>query len=229
MMKRSLIIVITVVVVVSIIAGSTYFYTSGDHFKKSQFVNVSGSSSTYYVNPFNNSTSTPFVVNFTLNNYSGGPIAFIPSIGVNSSVTNVSQSSDIWNLTTTTHNSSLATPYWSVFYLNVLVTPDTSNPGYGNFNYFQPQTGSTGIGIAVILWNQSSGDNLSVLMSSINIPSGNYSVSVLMKFQSHQPSQTYLNLTNGSAWVNLKSLQIVSQTTLNGGFSVSNLNISNKG
>ena len=186
---------------VSIIAGSTYIYSSGNHFSKSTFANLGNNSYRYYVNPFNNSTSTAFVVIFSLNHYSGGPVSFTPFIQVNSSISNLSQVNNIWNLTTATHNDSLSSPYWSEFYLNVLISPDTNNPSYSNFNYFQQQTGSTDIGNDVILWSQSSRDNQSVYMSPINIAPGNYNVSVMVKFQAHQPSQTYLNLTNGSALV----------------------------
>lgn len=208
-----------------IIAASIFLYISGDYFNKTANVNLSVSSYQSYVDPFNNSTSTPFSVNFSLNHYSGGPITFAPYFQVNSSITNQSLANSIWNLTTTTQNNSQSSPYWSVFYLNLMISPDRSNSHYGNFYYFQPQVGSVGLGHDVILWNQFSRDNVSVSTSPINLPSGSYNVSIMLKFQAGQPSQTMLNLTNGTAWVVLNSLQITSHTSFNGHISVSNVTV----
>ena len=86
--------------------------------------------------------------------------------------------------------------------------------------------GYSGVGTAVVLWNEFSRDRLSVVMSPINIPQGNYNVSVTLMLYSHQPSQALLNLKNVSAWVNLTSLKIMSQTTFNGVLKVFNLTVS---
>ena len=67
-----------------------------------------------------------------------------------------------------------------------------------------------------------------VFMDQVNIPSGNYNISVILKYQAHQPSQTIMNVLNGSAWVTPDSLQITSQTALNGAINVSNIKVSSR-
>lgn len=218
-------IIIAVAISVVVIAGSLYVYTSGDHFSKSKYATLNGESPKTNINPFDNSTQTAFTINFTMSHYSGGPVTFIPSFSVNSSVSNLSEVNSIYNDTTTTHNGYSSSPYWDTFVLNVHIFPLKGSPEYGHFNYFQPETGSTGIGTDTILWSQWAGGIYSVYMNSINLPAGNYNVTVLLKYMGHQPSQSYLNLTNGSAWVNLNSLEIQSTTSLGGGFEISNLSI----
>ncbi len=208
-----------------VIAGSLYVYTSGDHFSKTKYESLNRTSLKSYIDPFNNSTQTAFTINFTLSQYSGGPMKFIPNIGVNSSISNLSEVNAIYNATTTTLNGSSSSPYWDIFVLNVHIFPLKGSPEYGHVNYFQPVTGSTGIGTTTILWSQWAGGNYSVFMNSVDLPPGNYNVTVLLQYEGHQPSQNYLGLTNGSAWVNLKSLEIQAQTSLTGGFDVSNLSI----
>ena len=227
-MKRSLKIIATTAIIFSIVASSIYLYSSSDHFRKSKVINLMSSSYRDYVNPYNNSNDTVFVLNFTLNHYSGGPITFTPSFQVNSSVNNISEVNRIWNLTTSTYNHTLSSPYWSEFYTNVLISPFRNNANYGNYEYLQGQAGSTGIGYVTVLWSQSNGDILPAYMDQVNIPPGNYNISVSLKYQAHQPSQTTLNVINGSAWVTLDSLQITSQTTLNGAINVSNIKVSSR-
>lgn len=225
-MIRSLKIIIPVVLIVLISSSSTYGYISGDHFEKDSYLNLEQSSYVSYVNPFNNSTSTPFVLNFSLNSYPGGPLWFNPCFRVNSSVTNLSEVNHIMNLTASSKNGVLSSPYWSAFTMQILISPSKNNPEYDNFDYYQGGTGSSGVGYNVILWSQYSGDNNSIFMAPITIPSGNYNVTIMVVFHAVQPSQTYLNLTNGRAWVRLTSLGIYTKTTLYGVLKVSNLDVS---
>lgn len=223
---------IAVILMVSIISGSTYAYAAGDHFSKVAFLSLNHGPYSYYVNPFNNSTNKLFTLNFSLDHYAGGPIAFSPGFTVNSTPENLSETNHIMNLTTHRENGTSFSPYYAIFSMEVLISPYTNNPGYGNFNYFQGPAGvtgpmgSTGVGTVVVLWNEFSGDNLTVVMGSINIPQGNYNVSVTLMLYAVQPSQLLLNLTNVRTWVNLTSFEVMSQTTFNGVLDVSNLSVS---
>ena len=231
-MKRLIKVIIAVVLIACVISGSTYAYTTGDHFSKDVFVSLNHGPYLYYVNPFNNSTNKLFTLNFSLNHYAGGPIAFIPGFAVNSTPENLSETNHIMNLTAHMENGTYFSPYYAIFSMDVLISPYTNNPGYGNFNYFQGPAGitgpmgSTGVGTVLVLWNEFSGDNLTVAMGSIDIPQGNYNVSVTLMLYAVQPSQSLLNLTDVRTWVNLTSLEIMSQTTFNGVLEVSNLSVS---
>ena len=229
-MRRLLKVIIAAVLIFSVITGSTYVYATGDHFSKDIFVN--SGQRTFYVDPYNNSTGAVFVINFSLEHYSGGSIAFTPIFTVNSSPQNITETNLITNLTTTTQNGTHSSPYYAIFSMKVMISPAANNPGYGNFNYLQEPSGisgpmgSTGVGTVVVLWNGFSGDSLSVAMSSINIPQGNYNVSVTLILYTHQPPQALLNLKSARAWVNLTSFEIMSHTTFNGVLRVSNLSVS---
>ena len=229
-MKRRLKVIIAAVLIFSVISASTFVYVTGDHFNKDIFVNTG--QKTFYVDPYNNSTGAVFVINLSLEHYSGGPIAFAPIFNVNSSPQNITETDLITNLTTTTQNGTYFSLYYSTFSMKVMISPAANNPGYGNFNYLQEPAGisgpmgSTGVGTVLVLWNEFSNDSLTVVMSPINIPQGNYNVSVTLMLYSHQPSQALLNLNNVSAWVNLTSLEIMSQTTFNGVLKVFNLTVS---
>ncbi len=220
---------IAAVLIFSVIVASTFVYVTGDHFSKDIFVNTG--QKTFYVDPYNNSTGAVFVINFSLEHYSGGPIVFAPLFTVNSSPQNITETDLITNLTTT-QNGTYFSPYYSMFSMKVMISPAANNPGYGNFNYLQEPAGIsgpmgyTGVGTVVVLWNEFSGGNLTVVMSPINIPQGNYNVSVTLILYSHQPSQALLNLRNVRAWVNLTSLEVMSQTTFNGVLKVFNLTVS---
>ena len=223
-MRRLLKVIIAAALIFSVIVASTFVYVTGDHFNKDKFVNTG--QKTFYVDPYNNSTGAVFVINFSLEHYSGGPIAFAPLFTVNSSPQNITETDLIANLTTSSQNGSESSPYYAIFLMKVMISPAINNPGYGNFNYLQDPVGSTGVGYAVTLWNQFSGINYTVEMPPINVPQGNYNVSVTLMLYSHQPSQALLNLKNVSAWVNLTSLEIISQTTFNGVLNVFNLTVS---
>lgn len=220
--------IVATVAIASIIVASAFYITVLDkQFGKTYNESFAPQYYVTSVSPFNNTSGTLYTLNFSIHDYSGGPIKFSPIISVNSSVNpfNSSETLRLSNLTYSTANNTSTTPYGTLFYLRVIINPIDGTPGAGSYSYYSMQTGSFGYGGPSILWGGSANGYTSIPMSPVNIPGGTYNVTVNLNYVSTEPSQSYLDLSSGWSHVILKGLTVSSSTTLFSSIGVQDLSV----
>ena len=205
--------------------AASFEVLASDHFSKSAVHPFSGNAMHAGIDPFANSSGTLFTVNFSIMDYPGGKLTFDPVLVVNSTMApdTISAMQNAYNQTVHVINGSSTSQYGVEFFSNAMIVPLGSTASSGSYNIFVPQTGSSGAAGPIILWNNSG--NWGVPMESVYLSPGNYHVTYYLKFSSTEPPIALMNLTGGSATVNLISFGISSTTSYFGTLSMQNLTV----
>lgn len=217
-MRRLVKVIISIAVVVTMISAVIYTVFESDHYNRTYSHNFYNNSVNATIDPFNNTTGTMFTVNFTISDYSGGPITFTLNYIINSSYTPSTYAEN-----TTLFNLGNNTSYGISFYSNTMIKPLGNTRGAGEYNLFLPITGIFTAAGPVLEWNSNGIWNIP--MKPFNLPAGQYNVSYEMKYINIEPQKGLTSVDNGSSTLNILSFEASSSTSMFGNMQINNLTI----
>ena len=215
-MNRSTMVAVSVAVAVIIVVSGLYLFDSTYRVNRDYVKTFSNNSVNYTIDPFANSSGTMFTVNFTLVNFTGGDVEFIPTVILDSSFTpdNSESAAMLFNL-------SKNGPYGFQMYADANIYSTGGAKGEGQNPMHLTNTSSFTAGGLILLWNDNG--NWDMASPGQYLGAGTYDISYNLLFNSTQDRQAALNLTSGRAVVNLISFEFSSMVKMNSGFTVENL------
>ncbi len=220
-MKRSSVAAVFFVVAAIIVAvvAADFFMFISQQFPKEATAAIPGSSHSFSLDPFNNTSGTMFTLSMTLSDYRGGLLTLDTVIAIKSTYFPATPAENV-----TLFRLTQGTPYAVAFFPVVTATTLGRNTGSGHSRISNSNTSSLVAGGPVLIWT--AGSDWVVPMTSMDLPAGSYSISYQLMFTSIEPGQSALNVTSAASSVRLVDLQASSTTTFFGGIQLSNITAS---